>query len=396
MQTFIGIDWASDKHDICALAPDGRLLGQFIISHDIAGFQQLQSYLLTCDEIVIAIERPNGLLVEFLLEHSWDLRCVTPNVTAARRPRRHKSDLSDAYLLANMLRMNDIECRPIIRDSQLVMNLKQMTQAHLQLLAERTRLSNQLHYALKQYYPALLKVFCKLAQPLTLTFLQHYPSPDDAQALSLEDLRLFLKSQNYSHMRRLQSIYEMLQEPTQRSEAQAGYIQHMLSLTVILRAIVDEVVRLERELVTLFKQHPEADWWLQFPGLGAVNAARLLARIGDNRQNFKSANELRAVAGTVPITQHSGQRKRVLFRRSCSHVLRKAFYDLAMKSKPKCDWAKTYYKEQIKRGHNKPRANRALSNRWAGIIWKLWKTRENYDEKIHVANQQRHKQALVA
>lgn len=393
MQTFIGIDWASNKHDICALAPDGRVLSQTIISNDMKGFQQLQTYLKSLGDVQLAIERPNGLLVEFLLQHSWDIRFVPPNVTAARRPRRHKSDLGDAYLLANLLRMNDPECRLIERDSQLVLNLRQITQAHMQLQNERTRLSNQLHYVLKQYYPTLLNLFSHLAQPLTLTFLVHYPTPSDSQALSIEELRQFLKSQRYSHMRRLQTIYEMLQEPTQHSEAENGYVQHMLSLVAVLRVVVDEVSRLEKELIKQFKQHPEADWWLQFPGLGAVNGARLLARVGDNRSNFKSADELRAVAGTVPITQRSGKRKRVIFRTHCSHTLRKAFYDLAMKSKPHSSWAKDYFDSQLKRGHAKPRANRALANRWAGIIWKLWQTRGKYDESVHIANRSRKREA---
>jgi hypothetical protein len=60
-----------------------------------------------------------------------------------------------------------------------------------------------------------------------------------------------------------------------------------------------------------------------------------------------------------------------------------------MKSKPKCGWAKVYFDSQLERRHAPARANRALSNRWVGIIWKLWQTGTAYDESLHVANQKK-------
>jgi transposase len=149
------------------------------------------------------------------------------------------------------------------------------------------------------------------------------------------------------------------------------------------------VRRLKREIRRLFHVHPEADWWLHFPGLGYLNAARLLVRIGDNRAAFPNVEMLRATAGTVPITRRSGKSQAVLFRRECSRPLRKSFSDLAMKSKRYASWAQDYYDAQLARGHSRTRANRALANRWVGIVWKLWQTGERYNEGLHQANRQK-------
>lgn len=122
------------------------------------------------------------------------------------------------------------------------------------------------------------------------------------------------------------------------------------------------------------------------PGAGPLTAARLLAWIRDNRERFPTPEVLQAIAGTVPVTRRSGKQISVEFRTACCHPLRSALDDLARLSVKQSGWAGAYYREQRARGQKSPRAYRALANRWLRIIWKLWQTREVYDESIHVAN----------
>jgi hypothetical protein len=63
--------------------------------------------------------------------------------------------------------------------------------------------------------------------------------------------------------------------------------------------------------------------------------------------------------------------------------------DLARNSLRKSGWARSYFFDQLKKGHSKIRAFRALANRWLRIIWILWQRRERYDESRHVANRAR-------
>ena len=389
MVTFIGIDWADTKHDICALSVKGEILKEFIIPDTTSGYEQLHSFLQLHAPVQILIEKPNGLIVEFLLQHGYDTQWIPPSISASHRPRRSKSDTGDAFLLANLLRLGNRDCKPILQNSQHVEELRQIVDAHSNLQREQQRLILQLRYVLKQYYPAMFDIFSRLGTKIALYFLEVYPTPQEAKQADLAELNRFFKSHRYRYMERVPQKYKRIQKMNVQTKAENGYALRVTSLVRILKVFINEVNDLQKQIEKMFLQHPDAQWWLQFPGLGKLNAARLLTRIGDNRKNFESADHLRAVAGTVPITQHSGKRKRILFRQQCSHTLRKSFFDLAMKSKPKCAWAKAYYNKQVERGHSKPRANRALANRWVGIIWKLWQTRGVYDETIHVANQQK-------
>ena len=108
---YLGIDWATDKHDLCLMADDGRVLSEFQIKHDMAGFNQLNELLKTLPDVQINIERSDGLLVDWLVQQGYVLYITPPHILAHRRPTRVKDDKGDAFLLAYLLRLKDPDCR---------------------------------------------------------------------------------------------------------------------------------------------------------------------------------------------------------------------------------------------------------------------------------------------
>lgn len=221
-----------------------------------------------------------------------------------------------------------------------------------------------------------------------------FPSPAQAKALSITALAQFLKAHKYTQMQRLQKIYLALQAPAPQAAYQSGYQQRILYLAPVLRLLQEQRNRLDREVAAAFKAHPEAAWWSHFPGLsGPLAPAYLLAWIGDDRARFPKPEVLQAVAGTCPISRRSGRQYQVEFRRACSHPLRYALIQMARLSVQHSGWARSYFNSQLERGHSASRAYRALANRWAKIIWKLWQTGDKYDEAVHLAN--RDKKGIV-
>ena len=397
MTYFIGIDWADTKHDVCVLDQASNILAEFIISDDHTGYQRLNRYLQTLQQDVrLLLERPNGLLVDFLIQNQWPVYFIPPNISASRRPRRGKTDRGDAYLLASLLYQNNPDCHLIVRHSPLWQQLRQVVTAHDKLQRELQRIALQLRYQLKQYYPAVLMVFRKPQQPITYAFLETFPDPHRLSQVPLPELCAFFAARRYRYMERVATHWECLRKEKPTIHETHGHQLHTAALVAVLKVIDQQLRSLRRELGRLFTSHPDATWIRSIPGVGELNGARLLSRLGDNRDSFKSANILRATAGTVPITRDSGKRHAVLFRRECSHPLRKVFYDLAMKSKCYSPWAKSYFESQRSRGHAPARANRALANRWVGIVWKLWQTQALYDENIHQANRQKAVSLMLA
>lgn len=391
---FVGIDWGMEKHDICVVCPDGQVVSQTSVQHSSAGFQQLQALFETLQPLQIVLERGDGLLVDWLLTQEWPVRFIHPTVLAHRRPRRSKDDRSDAQLLAHLLRTGDPDCRPIPQQSPLVQQLKQAAIAYDQAKADQRRHSNRLMYVLRQYYPAIIEAFPSVFSLTCLDFLEKYPHPEDGRALSMTQIEDFLIQQRYTaRTGRLPHIYAALQKPMPRARYPEAYILRLQLLIPVLRAAHYQRASAEKQLGLLFKQHPEAEWWASFPGAGPLTSARLLGFIGDARERFPDAAILQAVAGTAPVTRRSGKQQLVEFRNACSHRLRATVIDLARNSIRQSGWARSYYNEQIARGHSSSRAFRALANRWVAIIWKLWQTNEPYNEALHVANRSRHRQS---
>ena len=388
---YLGIDWADEKHDICLLAADGRVLSQLSIPHDLSGFQKLYDLLKALDDVSINLERSDGLLVDWLTCQPWPIYITQPVVVHHRRPRRSKDDRGDAYLLAHLLRVGDPECRPYITHSAVVHHLKQLTQAYDGVLREQRRLTNRLIYLLKQFYPAALKAFVVPHSAIMLAFLEQFPTPQSAKAASRAELCAFLKANHYRGAeKKATELYQRIQLPTPQASVQAGLVEHVRLLLPLLKSLFRSRADLEKQMEKVFASHPEASWWKSLPGLnGPLTAARLLAWIGDNRERFPSAQVLQAVAGTAPVTRRSGKQVQVEFRIACCHELRKAMDDMARQSIKHSGWAKAYLEEQRARGRHPARAYRALANRWVGIIWKLWKTRTRYDEQVHVMNRSR-------
>jgi transposase len=393
---YVGIDWADQKHDICVQAADGRVLTEFKISHDWRGFERLRTTLKALEPLEINLERSDGLLVDWLVSQGWAIFVTPPTVVAKRRPRRSKDDSSDARLLATLRRVKDEDSRPLMLQSELVEELRQVTQAFDQLQVQQQRMTNQLRQVLKQYYPAAIDLFRELHAPLSLAFLTTYSTPEAARAASREDLQTFFEQQHYRWMDKVDAIYQQLQQPMLAARVSAGYVSHVAALVVMLQTLHEQLRKLKRRMKTLFAAHPQAAWWQTFPGAGPLTSARLLATIGDQRDRFPSAPSLQTLAGTVPVTRRSGKKTAVEFRLACSKPLRNAVTDLARNSVRQGGWARSYFHNQLALGHTPTRAYRALANRWLKIIWTLWQRREPYDEMVHVANRSRRGLAVAA
>jgi integrase len=75
---YLGIDWAVEKHDLCLLADDGRVLSEFSIATDSRRFQKLRELLENLEDVAVDIERGDGLLVDWLAAQPRDVYVTTP------------------------------------------------------------------------------------------------------------------------------------------------------------------------------------------------------------------------------------------------------------------------------------------------------------------------------
>jgi hypothetical protein len=103
-----GIDWASEKHDVLIEDPAGDVLLGETFAHDEDGVSGLCAALVCFEVEVVAIERPDGLLVDRLLDAGMRMLALHPNQVKAARDRFRasggKSDQFDRFVLCELAR----------------------------------------------------------------------------------------------------------------------------------------------------------------------------------------------------------------------------------------------------------------------------------------------------
>ena len=402
MEVYIGIDWSENKHDILFMNSAGSGIAQITIAHSTEGFVYMDSLRrdlgLTPDECLIGLETAHNLAIDFLWAQGYSQTYVIPpSVVASNRGRQGQSgartDASDAWLLADILRTDRARLQPWHPDSLLTRQMRAKVSFIHHLTRQVLRLSNRLRAVLLRYYPAAVQVFSSLHTQIALHFICAYPTPQAAAALTWAEFQTFTKQHRYPNPRKLPARFARLQAdyPPSSPETVLVYQDEAVQLAQLLLASLQTKKQAQKSLSSLFAQHPDHAIFASLPGAGALLAPALLVKFGDDRQRFPSPAGLQALAGTCPVTEQSGKRKRVKFRYACDREFRHLAQQWAIASLSTSVWANTYWNQLRPRCHSDSHAYRCLANRWLVIAWKLWQTRTVYDEAYHL--QQRAKRS---
>ena len=395
MALFAGCDWGGESHAICVIDEAGAVRWQAKIAHDAEGLEKLVQQLAKLGpaaDLPIAIERPTGLLVDTLVEAGHPVVPIHPNVVKACRPRYRavgaKSDPGDSYLLADVLRTDGHRFTRLVPQSDAIKALRALVRTRDDLVAERVALANQLRALLESCWPGAVAIFAEIDSPIALAFVRRYPTAASAERLGEKRLASFLAHHRYSGRRPVPDMLARLRQAARphigelEAEAKgelAGALAFLLEQLVIqLRAISS---RIEHEVAQL----PEGRIVMSLPRSGRINAAQIVAELGDQRGRFVSDEHLAAEAGVAPVTYASGKQHGVGFRWACNHRLRAAVTLFAGNSRHASEWAADIYNRARSRGCDHPHATRILARAWLRVLYRLWQTGELYDEAKHTA-----------
>jgi len=387
-----GVDWAKDTHEVLVEDADGERLWGETVTHSETGISRLCATLVSLNVTRVAIERPDGLLIERLLDAGLTVLAIHPNKVAAARDRFRaaggKSDRFDAFVLCELARTDSHRFPALSPDSDQTKALRALTRGREVLVEQRVALCNQLRAELERFWPGAAVIFADLDSPTSLAFLERYPSPIDARALGEKRLAQFLARHHYSGRRPASELLTRLRNaPTGRAgeieaEARRGIV---LALVAALKPLVEQIRLLTSEIAHAVHTHPDGHIFLSFfkDPKSVICAATLLAEIGDDRARYPTAEALAADAGMAPIAIESGRKKVAGFRRGCDHRLRDATSTLADATRHWHPWAQDHYLRARGRGHDHPRAIRTVGRAWTRVLWRCWQDRVTYDPTLH-------------
>jgi transposase len=404
MVLFVGDDWASDHHDVEIQDPAGRRLEKARLPEGAAGLARLHGLIgrhldadAEPDQVLIGIETDRGPWVAALIAVGYRVYAINPRQAARYRERLGnsgaKSDAADAHTLADMVRKDAHQLRPVAGDSDLADGIGQLTRAHQTLIGERTRHTQRLRATLRDFFPAALDAFADLDAPEALELLSKAPDPDRAARLSRAQIAAALKrARRHDIDGKTTAIQaalraEQLTRGPAFTAASAAIVRSLISVIITLTA---EITQLHTEVAAHFGRHPDTEIYRSQPGLGPITGARVLAEFGDDPDRYRSAKARKNYAATSPLTIASGRSEIHRARYVHNNRLLDALSRQAQSALRASPGARAYYDTQRTRGIGHQAALRQLANRLVGILHGCLTTHTHYNETTAWAHHTTH------
>jgi transposase len=389
-----GLDWAKDDHVVCVVdSGTGQVRDRFTLEHSSAGLAGLVRRLakLRCTEI--AIERPDGPVVDALLAAELTVVVISPNQVKNLRSRYgsagNKDDRFDAYVLADTLRTDRARLRPLTPDHPETLTLRATVRARKDLVNTRVATANQLRAHLNNAFPAGAIMFAEVDSAISLAFLARFTHQGLADWLSPKRLGHWLAAAGYCGRTSPQDLHARLSASPRGPADEHGLVLSHITQAFLatLRTLREQIAALEQQISQQLAAHTDRHIFTSLPRSGTVRAARLLAEIGDCRARFPTPASLACLAGVAPSTRASGKSRHVGFRWACDKQLRDAVCDFAGDSRRANPWAQDLYARARARGHDHAHAVRILGRAWLYVIWHCWQSNTAYDPDQHHALQ---------
>jgi transposase len=400
---FVGIDWGSQRHQVCVLDRDRRLVGERAVAHDGASLAQLVAWLWTLsagqpERVSVAIEVPRGAIVEGLVERGFHVFAINPKQLDRFRDRHSvagaKDDRRDAFVLADSLRTDQPSFRRLRLDEPQLLLLRELSRAEEMLLEEFRRSANRLRDQLHRFYPQMLQLCSAADEPWLWDLLDLAPTPAQAALLSEEQVRRVLKTYRIRRVK-AQEVLTCLQAPALpvapgATEAAQTHCQFLLPC---LRVLAEQLQACSQQVSALLRtlaekpgdgEGPSDGAIVQsLPGVGRKSTAWLFAEAAQPLAQ-RDFQVLRTHSGVAPVTRQSGKRRQVVMRRGCNPRLRHALYHMARVAMQRDAHFSQGYAALRAKGHRHGHALRTLGDRLLRILMAMLRERLCYDaSRIH-------------
>jgi len=266
--------------------------------------------------------------------------------------------------------------RLLASDSELVQSIAVLARGGQDAVWNRQQIANQVRSLLREYFPAAIEAFkdsrSGLASAEARTILAAAPTPALAAKLTKARLRRLLIAAG--RQRNIDARVDQLhtafagEQMRQLPRVEAAFGEQARALVLQLDAACRAAEHLAAATEEIFTEHPDAAILTSFPGVGTLTGARILAEIGDDRSRFAEARNLRAYAGSAPVTRASGKSIVVMQRRIKNQRLAAAGYVWAFAALTASPLARSHYDRRRAAGDGHPAALRNLFNRFLGQL----------------------------
>ena len=388
----VGIDVASDKHDVCIMNQEGEIFKRiFTIHNSKTEYKKLLNEIEAAkkfwndSKVSIGIESTgvySKTLVNYLSKiEAYQIIYINPILTNMFQHSEvihyAKTDKIDAKGICNFLSEKKKKLYTYTPPSYTMLEMKSLGREMNHLNKQINKTINRLTGLLHIVFPEFFEVFDKVKGTICLEYLRLYPTPDMiVRKRSLDDIYNKLDNRGRK-IDALDNLINLAKETVGHfTKSDAISISFMASQLQLFYKQKEEMVD---RMDTLVVENAMNLAWI--PGMGPITACTIMGEIGDIT-NFHGADSLVAYAGINPMVYQSGKydAKGLSMSKKGSSYLRNAIILVSRLIIQHDEKFKAYYEK--KRAEGKPHnvAIGHVSNKLTRVIYHILKYNEPYDE----------------
>jgi transposase len=284
------------------------------------GFRALvdrMSFYVPLTQVYVVVE-VTGHYHRALLQYLQELEIPVDVLHVQKRQKGLlKTDKRDALGLANML-YNQLDrgvqmgdplqvVRRLAPPTPAAAQLRSMVFHRQELITERTQRKNKLTAIYDEMFPEFTRVFHDPNGPTALVFRERFPTP---AALATASLSALQEARGKTRMLSDAKLLELQRLADQSIGTKdlarlRGLAFEQQQLIEEYHLIVAHLEALEAEMMHVVEHCREGQILTSIPGIGPLQAAILIALIG-NIANFERPAQLKSYGGSVPAIAESG------------------------------------------------------------------------------------------
>jgi len=397
---YVGWDWADREHQV-SLREVGRVGVEASCvkgtPEELHGWASKTLARYGGRQIAVAIDAGRGAVISAFLGYPHIvIYPINPKSAADLRkalyPSGKKDDPIDSEMLLEMVEKHCDRLRPLKPADVMTRELVMLTEHRRKLDNDRKREINRLRDALKSYYPQVLELFEELSTLMVFDFLDRWSSLEVLKRAHESTITAFFRQHNSRSNVQIEARLSVIRAAVRLTDdaalVRSGAIR-VRSLVLVLRALVEAIASVDRDIATTYAAHPEHDLIDSFAGLGSVLGPRMAAVLGCDRERFENAEALQRMTGVAPVTMRTGGREGTISvhrRLRRSKFMHQTLVEWAHCSLPHCAWAKAYYDMKKEQNPNLRHYTimRAIAFKWLRIIYRCWADGTLYDEKKYL------------
>ena len=313
----VGMDLATTGHVVVILDARGRRLTRFKIPHSPDGLRELRrrSAALAGDtgRPWFGFEATGHVwpAVAYALEQAGHVyRMVNPlatfRVREARQMDRHKSDLTDAEQIADLLRTG------IVTETQLLplpyVELRRAFHEYDRLRFERARLKTLLTHQIYGWFPEFIGNWARIDRPGALAVLRLGLTP--AEIAAHAEGELVAKAKAAARGRRLwrfkvRQLIKRARHTIAPPHGAAAFAREIVRIVARMDLLTDQMEESGAKVQAMLASLEEPKYLETIPGLSWPTIAGLLAEIGPI-DRYRHGRQLCKLAGITPGRKQTG------------------------------------------------------------------------------------------